>query len=478
MHIEVALQSNQIKFKDTTVEHEDSHSTGWNEPVLRVSDVNASVRELLRDAFPLVLIEGEVSGLTKHRSGHWYFTLKDDRASMRCVMFASSARRVRSRIDDGALVRIRAELSLYEARGDFQAIANHIEPVGEGALRQAFEELRAKLLALGWFDDSLKKQLPAFPEVIAVISSPEGDAVQDVFTNIYRRFPIVELVLEPTAVQGQAAVREICNAIERVNTMNPLPDLAILTRGGGSLEDLYVFNSEQVAKAIYESDVPIVSAVGHEADYTIADYCADLRAPTPSTAAELVTPDAREMYGYFSSFEQRLVELALTSTGELRNRTINLESRMRDPREKLTAWNSSVGDARQRLYRTVQRVMAVRHTRVSHSEQLLLRQSPSNRLAESGLQLTRTRRQLVSLARSNLDRLQARVVSMGRNLHAVSPLSVLDRGFAVVSKPTESEFGQVIRSTTDVQVGAEIDAHLADGSLRAEVKGIVSKKRE
>ena len=460
------------------MEHEDSQSTGWNEPVLRVSDVNASVRELLRDSFPLVLIEGEVSGLTKHRSGHWYFTLKDDRASMRCVMFASSARRVRSRIDDGVLVRIRAELSLYEARGDFQAIANHIEPVGEGALRQAFEELRAKLLALGWFDDSLKKPLPAFPELIAVISSPEGDAVRDVFTNIYRRFPIVELVLEPTAVQGQAAVREICNAIESVNSMDPRPDLAILTRGGGSLEDLYVFNSEQVAKAIYESKVPIVSAVGHEADYTIADYCADLRAPTPSTAAELVTPDAREIYGYFTSFEQRLVELAFASIDDLLSRTTNLESRMRDPKEKLDSWSTSVGDAQLRLSRTVQRVLAMYHTKVSHSEQLLLRQSPTNRIAECGLQLSRNTRHLVSLTRSNLERLQAKVASMGRNLHAVSPLSVLDRGFAVVSKPTESEFGQVIRSTSDIEVGADIDAHLADGTLQAEVKGIVSKKRE
>lgn len=460
------------------MEHEHSQSTGWNEPVLRVSDVNATVRELLRDKFPLVLIEGEVSGLTKHRSGHWYFTLKDDRASMRCVMFASSARRVRSRIDDGVLVRIRAELSLYEARGDFQAIANHIEPVGEGALRQAFEELRAKLLALGWFDDSLKKPLPAFPELIAVVSSPEGDAVRDVFTNIYRRFPIVELVLEPTAVQGQAAVREICNAIESVNAMDPRPDLVILTRGGGSLEDLYVFNSEQVAKAIYESEVPIVSAVGHEADYTIADYCADLRAPTPSTAAELVTPDAREIYGYFMSFEQRLVELAFKSIDDLLSRTTNLESRMRDPREKLDSWSTSVGDAQLRLSRTVQRVLSMCHTKVSHSEQLLLRQSPANRIAECGLQLSRNTRQLVSLARSKLERLQAKVASMGRNLHAVSPLSVLDRGFAVVSKPTESEFGQVIRSTSDIEIGADIDAHLADGTLQAEVKGIVSKKRD
>ena len=460
------------------MEHEDSQSTGWNEPVLRVSDVNASVRELLRDAFPLVLIEGEVSGLTKHRSGHWYFTLKDDRASMRCVMFASSARRVRSRIDDGVLVRIRAELSLYEARGDFQAIANHIEPVGEGALRQAFEELRAKLQALGWFDDSLKKPLPSFPEVIAVVSSPEGDAVRDVFTNIYRRFPIVELVLEPTAVQGQAAVREICTAIERVNSMEPQPDLAILTRGGGSLEDLYVFNSEQVAKAIHESEVPIVSAVGHEADYTIADYCADLRAPTPSTAAELVTPDAREIHGYFASYEYRLTEVALASIGELRNRISSLESRMRDPRERLATWSSRVDEAKLRLSRNTRSVVQSKNTRVSHSRQLLLRQSPANRLAEGRLQLSRIARQLVGLTRSNLERLQTKVASMGRNLHAVSPLAVLDRGFAVVSKPTESEFGQVIRSTTDVELGAAIDAHLADGSLRAEVKGIVSKKRE
>ncbi|MCY3883622.1 MAG: exodeoxyribonuclease VII large subunit [Gammaproteobacteria bacterium] len=460
------------------MDQEDALNTGRNEPVLRVSEVNATVRELLRDTFPLIYIEGEVSGLTKHRSGHWYFTLKDDRASMRCVMFASNARRIRSNIDDGDLVRIRAELSLYEARGDFQAVAKHIEPVGEGALRQAFEELRAKLLALGWFDDSLKKTLPAFPKVIAVVSSPEGDALRDVFTNIYRRFPIVELVLEPTAVQGQAAIREICEALKSVNAMDPLPDLAILTRGGGSLEDLYVFNSEQVARAIYESDVPIVSAVGHEADYTISDYCADLRAPTPSTAAELVTPDAREISGYFSGFEQRLAELASGAIIDLLSRTTSLESRMRDPREKLVSWNSRVSDSKLRLRRTIQNIVKQRNLSVSHSEQLLFRQSPSKRISEYGIQLSRHRRQLVGLARSNLERLQAEIASVGRNLHAVSPLAVLDRGFAVVAEPDESEFGQVVRKTSDVEIGADIDVHLIDGTLHSEVKGIAKKHRE
>lgn len=460
------------------MEQSDTLNIGRNEPVLRVSEVNAAVRNLLRDTFPLVFIEGEVSGLTKHRSGHWYFTLKDDRASMRCVMFASSARRIRSSIDDGDLVRVRAELSLYETRGDFQAVVNHIEPVGEGALRQAFEELRAKLLALGWFDDSLKKPLPAFPKVIAVVSSPEGDALRDVFTNIYRRFPIVELVLQPTAVQGQAAIREICDALQNVNAMDPQPDLAILTRGGGSLEDLYVFNSEQVAKAIFDSAVPIVSAVGHEADYTIADYCADLRAPTPSTAAELVTPDARELHGYFDAFQQRLAEITANSINELMNRTHGLESRMRDPREKLASWISRVSDSKSRLSRIILNVVEQKDTVVSHAEQLLLRQSPSDRISGHNIQLSQHKRQLVGLARSKLARLQAEVASIGRSLHAVSPLAVLDRGFAVVSRPDDSEFGQVVRRTSDVEIGGEIDAHISDGTLRAEVKGIAKKRRE
>lgn len=455
------------------MDHNDSDSAGWNEPILGVSEVNASVGELLRDAFPLVYIEGEVSGLTKARSGHWYFSLKDERSELPCVMFAGSARRVRSNVDDGDLVRIRAELSIYEQRGKFQAIANHMEPVGEGALRQAFEELKARLQSLGWFDDSIKKPLPEFPTVIAVVSSPGGDALQDVYTNINRRFPLVELVLEPSAVQGQAAIREICMALENVNKMEPKPDLAILTRGGGSIEDLYVFNTEQVAKAIYESEVPIVSAIGHEADYTIADFCADLRAPTPSTAAELVTPDSGEVLGNFLEFERRLTAVASTTISELLNRTLSLESRMRDPREKLSSWSSRVHECSNRLVRTIQNVVDARNTRVAHSRQLLLRSSPSRRMNEYGLQLERYQRQLDVLSKSQLDRLQTRVASAGRNLHSVSPLAVLDRGYAVVSKPGESRFGTVVRSALDVEVGTEIDAHLSDGSLRAEVTRIV-----
>ena len=243
----------------------DSSIKGWNEPVLGVSEVNSQVKELLGEAFPNVCIEGEMSELNRYRSGHWYFKLKDEASSLNCVMFRSSAAQVRHNIDDGDLVRIRAQLSLYEVRGAFQAIVRSIEPVGEGLLLQAFEELKAKLLAKGWFDEELKKPLPLYPKRIAVVSSPRGDATRDVFTNIQRRYPLAQLMLIPTSVQGKAAIGEISTALARVNEMNPLPELAILTRGGGSLEDLHVFNTEQVARAIFESKVPIVSAVGHEA---------------------------------------------------------------------------------------------------------------------------------------------------------------------------------------------------------------------
>ena len=455
----------------------DTQNLGWNEPVFRVSEINETVRELLRETFPLVQIEGEVSGLTRHRSGHWYFSLKDESSSLRCVMFAFNARRVRHAIEDGTLVRIRAELSLYQQRGEFQAVAKFIEPVGEGALRQAFEELRAKLLALGWFDDSLKKVLPRFPRSIVVISSPEGDATRDVFTNVRRRYPIVSIVLEPTAVQGQRSAPEICNAIANANALRPKPDLAILTRGGGSLEDLYVFNSESVAQAIFKSEIPIVSAIGHEADYTIADFCSDLRAPTPSTAAELVTPDAVDLAATFENFERIMRHHVTTQIGNRRTVLQGMAVRIKDPRRELSNWRTRVTETRSRLALSIKNVLQDQNSQVRYLQQRLNGQSPIGRVRELDSSVRMRSQQLQRTIHSKLEKLQSDVANMGRSLHAVSPLAVLDRGFAVVSKPDETEFGQVIRSASSVEVGEEIEAHLADGILNAQVTTIVNKTR-
>lgn len=456
----------------------DSPNAGWNEPVFRVSEINETVREILRETFPVVLIEGEVSDLAKARSGHWYFTLKDESASLRCVMFAFNAKRVRHTIEDGALVRIRAELSIYQQRGDFQAVVKHIEPVGEGALRLAFEELRAKLMALGWFDDSIKKELPNYPRKIVVVSSPRGDATRDVFTNIRRRYPIVELSLEPTAVQGQAAAQEIAQALSNVNAMQPQPDFAILTRGGGSLEDLYVFNSEVVAKAIFQSNVPIVSAIGHEADYTIADFCADVRAPTPSTAAELATPDAVDLHSMFRHFERNLHHRATTQIATQRTVLESLEKRIKDPKSELNIWRERIENSISRLSRAAQSLMHSHNAQVLQWQRLLQRQNPSQQVRVADSHVQHQLEQLTSSVQSRIKTLTNDVANLGRNLHAVSPLATLDRGFAVVSKPDDTDFGQVIRSTSSVEVGEEIQAHIADGTLHAQVSEVVSKHHD
>ncbi|MCY4142798.1 MAG: exodeoxyribonuclease VII large subunit [Gammaproteobacteria bacterium] len=456
----------------------DSPNVGWNEPVFRVSEINETVRELLRETFPLILIEGEVSDLFRARSGHWYFTLKDEQASLRCVMFAPNAQRAKHAIEDGALVRIRAELSLYQQRGDFQAVVKHIEPVGEGALRLAFEELRAKLMALGWFDESIKKTLPRFPRRIVVVSSPKGDATRDVFTNIRRRYPIVELALEPTSVQGSAAAQEIVHALTNVNTMEPHPDLAILTRGGGSLEDLYVFNSELVAEAIFRSDVPIVSAIGHEADYTIADFCADLRAPTPSTAAELVTPDAAELLSLFGGLERDLQHRIATQISTKRTLLEGLSQRVRDPKRDLASWSERIEDSSSRIEKAAKSLLLTQFTRIAHFEHLLQRQNPAAQIRVAHAQLHQHLHHMKWLIDSRLENFRGNVANLGRNLHAVSPLATLDRGFAVVSRPNETEFGQVIRSTSSIDIGEDIQAHIADGTINSRVTEVVRKDHE
>ena len=277
-----------------------------NQPIRSVSEVTSEARGLLEEAFPLIQIQGEVSNFRQPKSGHWYFSLKDDRSQLRCAMFVNRNRSLRQPITDGMHIVVRAKLTLYETRGDFQAIVEHIEPAGEGALRAAFERLKTKLSDEGLFDSALKKRLPTMPRRIVVISSATGAAFQDIVSVIERRYPIVSLILIPTAVQGVEAEREILAAFNQINTLLPAPDVVVLARGGGSIEDLWPFNLETVARAIAASQPPIVSAIGHETDYTISDFVADHRAATPSAASELITPSAAELIASISRSQNSL----------------------------------------------------------------------------------------------------------------------------------------------------------------------------
>ncbi|HKL78459.1 MAG TPA: exodeoxyribonuclease VII large subunit, partial [Gammaproteobacteria bacterium] len=274
-------------------------------PVYTVSRLNHEARGLLESGFPLLWIEGELSNLSRPSSGHMYFTLKDEQAQVRCAMFRGRNRLLRFKPADGTKVLIRAQVSLYVARGEFQLIVEHMEEAGEGALQRAFEELKRKLAAEGLFADELKRPLPTFPRQVGVITSATGAAVRDVLTTLRRRFPALPVVVYPVPVQGQAAAPAIAEALATANRRAEC-DVLILTRGGGSLEDLWSFNEPEVARAIRTSDLPVVVGVGHEVDVTIADFAADVRAPTPSAAAELVVPDAREWLATLDRLRRRL----------------------------------------------------------------------------------------------------------------------------------------------------------------------------
>ena len=289
-------------------QYSQEQAPGLNREVLTVSDLNRNVRRLLEGEFPTVWVEGEISNFARPSSGHWYFTLKDSKAQLRCAMFRNRNQLLRFTPENGAQVTIRGRISLYEGRGEFQLIAEHLEETGDGALRRAIEELRLKLQKEGLFDEARKRKLPTVPRHVGIITSPTGAAIQDILNILERRFPAIEISILPVQVQGADSVSGIANQIEFANRYEDNPfDLLLLTRGGGSLEDMMSFNAEIVIQAIAGSKIPMVCAVGHESDVTIADFAADLRAPTPSAAAELISPDMRELLESTVKSQQRLL---------------------------------------------------------------------------------------------------------------------------------------------------------------------------
>src|SRR5690606_35272474 len=279
--------------------------TGTEREILSVSQLNRRAKQLLETHLPLLWVEGELSNVSQPSSGHWYFTLKDDQAQVRCAMFRNRNMLVRFKPQQGQQVLVRARVSLYEGRGDYQLIAEHMEEAGTGALQRAFEALKAKLGAEGLFDEARKRPIPTLPRHIGVITSPTGAAIRDVLTVLERRFPSIPVTVIPVAVQGKESAPQIVRALELANRCG-LFDVLLLTRGGGSLEDLWSFNEEAVARAVAASQLPVVCAVGHEVDFSIADFVADLRAPTPSAAAELMTPDGEDWLETFIGYEVML----------------------------------------------------------------------------------------------------------------------------------------------------------------------------
>lgn len=519
---------------------------GQNEPILSVSEVNAQVNELLQGKFPQIYIEGEIKDLRKPPSGHWYFMLSDERSSLRCVLWAGNARRLKRNFEDGELVRITANLNIYEARGEFQAQVRHMELAGEGALQAAFEELKAKLSREGLFDADRKRPIPEFPTHITIVTSREADALRDVVTNIRRRYPPVLLSLQPTSVQGVLAPSEIVAAFEQIATRKTLPDVIVLTRGGGSLMDLAAFNSEEVARAIAASPVPVVSAVGHEPDVTISDFVADLRAATPSTAAEVITPDWIELHRTFSAFATHLTNCLQTRLNGVSQYIDTLANTLQNPEDKMhrleiqvNAHRNSLqtrmvslierarstlnmsnyqlenasGSAPRSLQRAFQQLETVqdrlieptRRIRVD-SEMLsrlregihrglmtllerkgallasettsMMAKSPISQIRTSQTEVQHLSKQLRSNTFRSLAKNQSKFTTLIRALRAVSPLSTLERGFAVVAQPDGTRWGQPVRSVSEVKAGDPLTAHVADGSIDVSVNSVTPELTE
>ncbi|MFC5526204.1 exodeoxyribonuclease VII large subunit [Rhodanobacter ginsengisoli] len=435
--------------------------------VLTPSSLNRLVRDLLGDALPQVWIEGELSNVARPASGHLYFTLKDSGAQVRCAMFKPKAAALRFRPVDGLQVLLRAKVGLYEPRGEFQLVAEYMELAGEGALQREFEQLKARLDAEGLFEPGRKRALPRFARRIGVITSATGAAVRDVLSVLTRRWPLADVEVLPVPVQGREAPPAIVSMLRKASASGRY-DVLLLTRGGGSLEDLWAFNEEAVARAIHASAVPVVSAVGHEIDFSIADFVADLRAPTPSAAAELLVPDAVAIERHLQQLQQRMITLQQRRLQACAQRLDHLQARLQAqrPQARLARDHERLLHLQRRLASVLREQSQRRHTRLERLHARLLAQHPSTRLELLARRLAEQDQRLRRAITLVLERRQTRLRHAGHALHAVSPLATLERGYAILFDAN----GQVLRSARNVAVGTPLRARLADGELGLRVE--------
>ena len=431
---------------------------------LTVSELNHQARHLLESSFMQVWVEGELSGFSRPSSGHWYFSLKDQKCQIRCAMFRGANQRIRTLPREGDQIRIRGKVTLYENRGDFQIIVEHLEPAGLGALQQAFEALKARLQGEGLFDPARKKPIPATPRHIGVVTSPTGAAIHDILTVLKRRCPAIPVTLYPTAVQGQAATADIVQAIDRAQR-HGLADVLIIGRGGGSLEDLWCFNEEAVASAIFASRIPVVSAVGHEVDFTIADFVADVRAPTPSAAAELLSPDQGQQLQHLTQLRQRLLQGFYRAHQQRRQSLNHLSQRLRAPERGLQQLAQQTDQLEMRLQRAWQGQQKRRAERLQNLQKNLANQHPERRLKEQRQLLQLMEKQLTTNIRRQLDQARHQLASQTKLLDSLSPLNVLSRGYSI----TTLSDGSVVNQHQMVATGDTLKHRLQQGWIESVV---------
>ena len=440
--------------------------------ILSVSQLNELGRRILEGAFPSIWVEGEVSNFQAAGSGHWYFTLKDANAQIRCAMFRGRNLRARLKPANGDSLLVRGTVSLYAARGEYQMIIEELESAGLGALQRALEALKRRLAAEGLFDVATKRALPAFPAHLGIVTSLRGAALHDVLTVLKRRYPSLPVTLLPVLVQGEGAAAQIAQAIATANRLAPVLDppldVLLVGRGGGSLEDLWAFNEEPVLRAIHASVLPVVSAVGHETDVTLADLVADVRAPTPSAAAELISPDGAQLAQAVAAHAARIAQLQLRHIQRARERLGWLAGRLRHPGARLREQSQRLDELELRLGGALQRHLARATLRLGAAQATLAARAPS--LQGRAELLSQLRLRLAGAARRALASRGERLAAGARLLDSVSPLATLARGYAIVS----ASDGTVLRDASSASAGQAVRARLARGTLECTVTAIHS----
>jgi len=440
--------------------------------IYTVSRLNREIRTLLETGFPAIWLEGEISNLARPASGHLYFSLKDEAAQVRCAMFRNRNLLLRFNPENGMQIMVRARVSLYEARGEYQLIVEHMEEAGDGALRRAFDELKHKLDQAGLFAAEHKKVLPRFPQRIGIITSPTGAAIRDIVTTLRRRFPAIPLLVYPVQVQGEGSAPSIIQAIETATRRNEC-DVLILARGGGSLEDLWSFNDEGVARAIYDCPIPVVAGIGHEVDITIADFVADVRAPTPTAAAELVSPSQFE---WEQKFEQMTLRLTRLMQQQLRNseqQVTWLRKRLPHPQRYLQSVAQRLDEMEVRRNNAMRNLQRHQLARLHTLQEQLQQHNPLYKLRQLQIHNHQLATRLTYVMRQGLHSAGQSLQHLAHALETVSPLATLGRGYAIVTTATDN---RVITDVKQVTLHSRIRARLHHGRFTAVIDGIEDEK--
>jgi exodeoxyribonuclease VII large subunit len=441
------------------------------EEILTVSQLNNNIKFLLEESFDFVLVEGEVSNLRRPQSGHVYFTLKDDKSQIKAVFFrqfGGHIKRNNFELEEGLKVLCRARLNVYLPRGEYQLVVESVEPLGVGALQKAFEQLKAKLFAEGLFDERYKKPLPFLPAKIGVVTSPTGAVIRDILNITKRRFPIADILIAPVRVQGNEAAGEIIQALRRLQSYGNV-DVIIIARGGGSLEDMAPFNDEALAREIFRSSIPVVSAVGHETDFTICDFVADLRAPTPSAAAELIVPESMELIAKINILKQRMIAGYYRCQKDRRNKIAGLQERLKDPRRFLINLKINLDDLKERLRSSFYHEKQNLNNELQQLQLRLLHQNPARKISERKILLKNVQKDLFNNLSGRLAALKERLRKNSAVLESLNPLGVLQRGYSITRS---MESGMIIRQAVDLNIGEDVNIQLARGNFNAKIEKI------